>query len=90
MQSYTNKADELFLRAQDVEVPDYIPPYTSCFETLYEQEEIIIRAREMEDFARDIRQKFQAIADSRFLLPTSDLTQKDCGIGQKRQVYVFP
>ena len=30
MLSYTSKADELFLKAQNVEVPDYIPPYTSC------------------------------------------------------------
>ena len=43
MQSYTSKADELFLKVQNVEVPDYIPPYISCYETLYEQEEIITR-----------------------------------------------
>ena len=76
MQSYTSKADELFLKAQNVEVPDYIPPYTSCYETLYEQEEIITRAREMDDCARDIRQQFQAIADSGFPLPTSTLLRK--------------
>ena len=55
MQSYTNKADELFLKEQNVEVPNNIPPYTNSYETLYEQEKIITRAREMEDFARGIR-----------------------------------
>ena len=43
---------------------------------MYEQEEIITRAREMDDCARDIRQQFQAIADSEFLLPTSILLKK--------------
>ena len=76
MQSYTSKADELFLNAQNVEVPDYIPPCTSCYETLYEQKEIITRAREMDECARDIRQQFQAIADSGFSLPISTLLRK--------------
>ena len=49
MQSYTNRADELYLEAQNVQIPDYIPPFTSCYETLYQQEELIERARTMED-----------------------------------------
>ena len=76
MQSYTNKADELFLKVQNVEFPNYTPPYTSCYETLYKQEEIITSAREMEDSVKDIRQQFQAIADSGFLFPTSTLLRK--------------
>ena len=30
MQSYTNRAGELYLEAQNVQIPDYIPPFTSC------------------------------------------------------------
>ena len=55
MQSYTNRADELYLEAENVQIPDYIPPFTSCYETLYQQEELIERARTMEDSARQIR-----------------------------------
>ena len=76
MQSYTNRADELYLEAQNVQIPDYIPPFTSCYETLYQQEELIERARTMEDSARQIRQQFQTIADSGFPLPTSTLLRK--------------
>ena len=35
MQSFTNKADELYLEAENVKLPDYIPAFTSCYETLY-------------------------------------------------------
>ena len=76
MQSYTNRADELYLEAQNVQIPDYIPPFTSCYETLYQQEELIERARTMEDSARQIRQQFQTIADSGFPLPTLTLLRK--------------
>ena len=76
MQSFTNKADELYLEAENVRLPDYIPPFTSCYETLFQQEELIERARTMEDLARQIRQQFQAIADSGFPVPTSTLLRK--------------
>ena len=89
MQSYTNRADELYLEAQNVQIPDYIPPFTSCYETLYQQEELIERARTMEDSARQIRQQFQTIADSGFPATYFDSTQKGGGLGQKRKVYVL-
>ena len=77
MQSYTNKADKLYLEAETVKIPDYIPPFTSCFETLFQQEELIECARTMEDSARQlIRHQFQTIADSGFPLPTSTLLRK--------------
>ena len=76
MQSFTNKADELYLEAENVKLPDYIPLFTSCYETLYQQEELIERARTMEGLARQIRQQFQAIADSGFPVPTSTLLRK--------------
>ena len=76
MQFYTNKADELSLEAENMKIPDYISSFTSCYETLYQQEELIKRARTMEDLARQIRHQFQTIADSGFSLPTSTLLRK--------------
>ena len=90
MKSYSTKADKLFLKAQNVEVPDYISPYTWCYETLYEQEEIITRAREMENSARDIRQQFQAIADSRFPPPTSTILRKTVVSVKKSKFMISP
>ena len=76
MHSFTNKADKLYLEAENVKLPDYIPPFTSCYETLYQQEKLIERARMMEGLARQIRQQFQAIADSVFPVLTSTLLRK--------------
>ena len=76
MQSYTNRADELYLEAENVKIRGYIPPFTRCYETLYQQEELIEHARTMEDSARQIHHQFQTIADSGFPLPTSTLLRK--------------
>ena len=76
MQSFTNKADKLHLEAENVKLPEYVPSFTSCYETLYQQEELIKCARTMEDLARQIRQQFQANADSGFPVPTSTLLRK--------------
>ena len=73
MQSYTNRADELYLEAENVKLADYVSPFTSCYKTLYQQEELIKRARTMEDSARQIRHQFQTIAGSGFPLPTSTM-----------------
>ena len=76
METYTNQADDLYQEANEIEYPDYIPPYTSCYESLLEFEEIITRAREMESAARDIRKKFQEIATSGLPIPSSSLLRK--------------
>ena len=43
METYTSQADNLYQEANEIEYPDYIPPYTSCYESLLEFEEIITR-----------------------------------------------
>ena len=64
METYTSQAGDLYQEENEIEYPDYIPPYTSCFKSLLEFEKIIAKAREMESAARDIRKKFQEIATS--------------------------
>ena len=76
METYTSQADDLYQEANEIEYPDCIPPYTSCYESLLEFEEIITRAREMESAARDIRKKFQEIATSGLPIPSSSLLRK--------------
>ena len=86
MQSFTNRADELYLEAENVKLPDYIPPLTSCYETLYQQEELIEYSRAMENSARQIRHHFQVITDSGFPLRTSTLLRKAVVSVKKRNV----
>ena len=76
METYTSQADDLYQEANEIEYPDYIPLYTSCYESLLEVEEIITRARKMESAARDIRKKFQEIATSGLPIPSSSLLIK--------------
>ena len=56
---------------------------------MYQQEELIERARTMEDSARQIRHQFQTIADSGFPLPSSTLLRKAVVSVKKRKVYVL-
>ena len=58
METYTSQADDLYEEANKIEYRDYIPPHTSCYKSLLEFEEIIVKAREMESPARDILKKF--------------------------------
>ena len=72
METYTSQADDLYQEANEIEYPDYVPPYTSCYESLLEFEEIITRAREMESAARDIQKKISGncciwTADTHFI-----------------------
>ena len=76
MEMYTSQADDLYQEANEIEYPDYIPPYTSCYESLLEFEEIITKAREMESAARDILKKFQEIATSGLPIPSLLLLRK--------------
>ena len=76
METYTSQADDLYQEANEIEYPDYIPPYTSCYESLLEFEEIITKAREMESAARDIRKELQEIATSGLPIPSSSLLRK--------------
>ena len=75
MESFTTKADKLYKKASETELPVYIPPYTSCYETLY-QEELIEEARKMEQASRDIRKQFHEITNSGFLLSESTSPRK--------------
>ena len=76
MQSYTNRADELYLEAENVKLPDYNHLFTSCYKTLYQQEKLIKHAKTMEDSATQIRHRFRVFAYSGFSLPTSTLLRK--------------
>ena len=43
MKTYTNQADELHRQANEIKHPvDYpYPPYTSCYETMMEQQQLL-------------------------------------------------
>ena len=88
METCTSQADNLYQEANKIEYPDYIPPYTSCYKSLPEFEEIITKARKMESAARDIRKKFQEIAASGLPIPSSSLLRKAI-ISIKTQVKIF-
>ena len=71
-----SQADDLHRQANEVECLVHIPPYTSCYEALWANYELVQQAREMESAARDIRKQFQEIAASGLSIPSLTLLRK--------------
>ena len=76
METYTNQADELHRQPNKIKHPVDYPPYTSRYETMMEQQQLLSQAREMETAARDIRTQFKEIAASGLTIPSSILLRK--------------
>ena len=73
MESYTNQADELHRQANEIKHPS---SYTSCYETMIEQQQLLSQAREMESAARDMRTQMKEIAASGLTIPSPTLLRK--------------
>ena len=69
---FTAKADDLYRCSAEMKCTDVIPPFTSCYKTLFEQD-LLLEVRNMDTRAHDICRQFQAIAVSVFPLPESTL-----------------
>ena len=69
METYTEMADQLERQAEEI-VPVDARPYTSCYEALHENQDLLERARSMQAMARGIREKFAHIVSSGFGIPS--------------------
>ena len=69
METYTEMADQLERQAEEI-VPVDTQPYTSCYEALHENQDLLERARSMQAMARGIREKFAHIVSSGFGIPS--------------------
>ena len=69
METYTEMADQLERQAEEI-VPVDAQPYTSCYEALHENQDLLERARSMQAMARGIREKFAHIVSSGFGIPS--------------------
>ena len=88
METYTSQADDLHRQANEVECPVYIPLYTSCYEALWANYELVQQAREIENAARGIRKQFQEIAASGLSVPSSTSLRKAV-VSVKRGKFMF-
>ena len=61
--------DQLDRQAEEI-VPVGARPYTSCYEALHENQDLLERARSMQSMARGIREKFAHIVSSGFCIPS--------------------
>ena len=68
---------------------DIIPPFTSYYETLFDHKNLLWEAKNMKAKASDIRQQFQAIADSGFPLPKSKNSCKNSNDCKKKRKLMF-
>ena len=62
-------ADQFEKQAEEI-VPVDAQPYTSCYEALHENQNLLERARSMQAMARGIREKFAHIVSSGFGIPS--------------------
>ena len=76
MESYTNQADKLHRQANEIKHPIDYPPYTSCYETMMEQQQLLSQARQTESAAIDNRTQLKEIAASGLTIPSSTLLRK--------------
>ena len=73
MESYNNQADKLNRQANEIKHP---PSYTSCDETMMEQQQLLSQAREMKSVARGIQTQMKEIAASGLTISSSTLLRK--------------
>ena len=69
-------SNELHRQANEIKHPIDYPPYTSCYQTMMEQQQLLSQAKEMESAARDIRTQMKEIAASGLTIPSSTLLRK--------------
>ena len=69
MEMCTEMADQLEREAEEIVSVDS-QPYTSCYETLHEKQDLMERARSMQMMARAIGEKFADVVSSGFCIPS--------------------
>ena len=60
MESYTERSDNLEKEAENIDHTEEARPYSSCYESLIEEERLKWEARELQETARTIRENFGA------------------------------
>lgn len=76
MESFTSQADDLRKQSEDIQLPISYPPYTSCYEVLLSQQDLILEAQKLEYSARMIRSRFNEIANSSLQVLACSLLRK--------------
>ena len=76
MESYTERSEKLEKEAENIDHTKEAVPYSSCYESLIEEERLKWEAKELQETARTIREKFKAIVDDGFGVPNGSLLRK--------------
>ena len=76
MESYTERFYKLEKDAKNICHPTETVPYSSCCESLMEEERLRCEARELQDTARSIREKFKEIVEEGLPVPNGTLLRK--------------
>ena len=76
MKSYTKKSDELEKYAENICHPTETIPYSSCYESLKEEETLRCEAKEPQNTAQSIPEKFKEIVEEDLPVPNGTLLRK--------------
>ena len=86
MESYTERSDKLEKDAENMCHPTETVPYNSCYESLMEEERLRCEARELQDTARSIREKFKEIVEEGLPVPNGTLLRKAIISARKEKI----
>ena len=86
MESYTERSDKLEKDAGNICHPTETASYSSCYESLMEEDRLRCEASELQGIARSIREKFKEIVEEGLAVPTGTLLRKAIVSVQKRKI----
>ena len=89
MESNTERSDKLEKDAENICNPTKTVPYSSCYESLKEEERLRCEARELQDTGRSIREKFKEIVEEGLPVFNGTLLTKAIISARKGKIY-FP
>ena len=69
MEGYSERSDKLEKDSENICHPTKTVPYSSCYESLMEEERLKCEARELQSMAQSIREKFKEIVEEGLPVP---------------------
>ena len=87
MESNTKRSDKLEKDAENKRHLTETVPFSSCYKSLMEEERLRCEARELQDTARSIREKFKEVFEESLAVPIGTLLRKAIVSARKGKLF---
>ena len=88
MEGYSERSDKVEKDSENICHPTETVPYSSCYESLMEEERLKCEARELQSMAQSIREKFKEIVEEGLPVPHETLLRKAIVSARKGKISV--